>query len=95
MYKYFFTYLLAIVLISSVVIPTFLSFNDVSCELSLEVDAEEESEKIKEIEIKMFAEIGEYFAHKHQEVRTTIVFYSKQYTSVYLNLDSPPPEAIA
>lgn len=95
MHKYLFTYLFTIVLISSIVVPTCLSLCESNYELSIEIDADEESEKTKEIEIKMFAAIDEYATQQQIITTSHIIYFSKSYTSVYLNLDSPPPEVIA
>jgi len=89
MTKFFFIYFLGFLLISSVVASTCLDFCETTYELSLEI--EEESEKIKDTEIEMVTDTVDYTIEKQFEVRSSIVYLSKKYTSVYLNLDSPPP----
>ena len=95
MHKYFFTYLLALVLISSVVIPACLNLMETSYELSIEVDAEEESEKTKDVEIKMFTTSFEYTTQEPFLCKNGIIYFTKKYTSVFLKLDSPPPKEIS
>ena len=93
MHKYLFTYLLAFVLVSSILVPTCLSFCEVSYELSIEIDSEEETEKIKEIEIKILdVAVEDYKSIEVTVFTNNIIYFPKKYTSIYLNLDSPPPK---
>lgn len=94
MHKYFFTYLLTFALVSSIVAPTCFSFCELNYELSLEIDIEEESEKTKEIEIKMFHIIDNFTTKDVVVAKNDIIFFSKDYTSIHLSLDSPPPRLI-
>jgi len=77
---------------SSIIVPSCLSLCENNYELSIEVDADEESEKNKEI--KIFTIIDEYCTKQQLITLNNIFYLSKNYTSVSLNLDSPPPEVI-
>ena len=91
MYKNIFTYLLLLTLLTSVVVPTCLSFSETTYELSVEFDIEEEAEKTKDIEVKMFETVNEFLPNTFFVNKSGVVYFPKKYNSIHLNLDSPPP----
>lgn len=96
MEKYFKTYFLAIVLISTIALPTYFSLITTDYEVSLVIDMEEESEEsepTKDLELKIFPNINTFFTCNLNEYKGKTVFNThKEYNSIFQKLDSPPPE---
>ena len=93
MHKYLFTYLLAMILISSIVVPVCLDLCEISYELVEVVDAEEELETKKDV--KIFYLNDEYAVFKETSIYNNLICFVKEYSSIPLTLDSPPPEVFS
>ena len=96
MYKVLFAYLLTIILLSTVAIPTYLSLTEEICESSLVIDIEEDTdgnEKSENNEVKIINSVVNFsyiFSFISQKKRNSYQF--NQYNSVSKTLESPPPE---
>lgn len=99
MIRIIFTYLFIAVLFTAVVLPTYLSLTK-SCEVSLclndiEEDFEgEETENVKDLEIKLLFTNLLTTSYKQTEILQKVTYLSKEYTSIYGKLESPPPKNI-
>lgn len=95
MNKSFLTYFFALLIISSVVVPTCLTLIEVSCEHSITKDLEEECEasEAKEIKILAFHDVNIFFNSK--KISNEVIFLAKNYTSIAINVNSPPPKFIS
>jgi len=96
MYKTLFAYLLTIILLSTVAIPSYFSITEEIYESSLVIDIEEDTEgkeKSEKNELKIIGlpvEFSSLYNHSSREKSNT--YQSNQYDSVYRKLESPPPE---
>lgn len=100
MLKSLFTYTLAVLLLSSLAIPTIISLSDYEiCETSLLLDIEEDtdskenSKEAKEVKIlsvtTSFLSVCKVFPN--EKIST---YNAKLYQTIYNSLDSPPPELV-
>lgn len=98
MFKYIYTYSLITVLFCNIVLPTYISLFEKKCEITLcvndiEEDLEsEESEKTKDLEIKLLFSEATPVSYKYIETLKKVIYLSKEYSSVYQKLESPPPK---
>lgn len=96
MYKVLFAYLLTIILLSTVAIPTYLSLTEEICESSLVIDIEEDTdgnEKSEKNEIKIISSpINFTSSYTSFSPKKTDSYQFNQYNSVSKTLESPPPE---
>lgn len=94
MNKSFLTYFLAVLIVSSVVVPTCLTIFEISYEHSIAKDVEEECEtsETKEIKIFTFHDVNVVFYSK--ATRNDVIFFAKDYTSLARNVNSPPPKRV-
>jgi len=96
MYKNLFAYLLILILLSSVAIPTYFSITEEICESSLVIDIEEDTdgnEKTEKSEVKIIALPIEFSSfHTCFFKKNSNSHQSDQYNSVYRKLELPPPE---
>ncbi len=98
MFKYIYTYSLIIVLFCNVTLPTYLSLFKEKCEVALcinDVDEDlenEETEKTEDVEIKLL--FIEHMSVTYTDIETLkkVIYLSKEYSSVYQKLESPPPK---
>ncbi len=95
MTRQLYTYLFSLILATSIVLPAYISVTKFNCEVSLELDLEEDGE---ETEITQDNEAK--IAHPTQYLKTyskvtiqnSIIYISTTYSSIFRKLDSPPPE---
>ena len=94
MSKKFITYLL-IVLATSMVSTTYISFCKETCKTSLVLDVEKDcDESLKELEIKFLHPGDETYTYNNKVVQIKLLHKSKAYNSVYQKQENPPPESI-
>jgi len=95
MNKSLLTYLFAFILITSIVVPAYLSILEISYECAIEKDLDEESEtkKIEEVKIltTTFFKLNKGFSYS----LNSIDFYAKDYNSISRKLELPPPELLS
>ena len=87
------------VLLVSIVVPTYISLVEQNCEITevVELGEEEENngkESAKDLEVKLYYsdDNSGFFINLEKKKRNS--FYSKNYTSYQKKLVSPPPESI-
>lgn len=93
--KNFFAYFFIIVLSTAIIVPTCISFLELSSEISLVLDIDEDIEDIeikKDTEIKFLFEYNPLLNYTYTTNKNKIIFLAKEYSSVFRNLDSPPPD---
>ncbi|WP_299156768.1 hypothetical protein [uncultured Tenacibaculum sp.] len=96
MSKNLFAYLLTIILLASVAIPSYYSITEELCESSLIIDIEEDTENNEnseknEIKIIDFSnEFSSVYTLPCRDKKNTYI--SNQYNSISRSLESPPPE---
>ncbi|MCF2875963.1 MULTISPECIES: hypothetical protein [unclassified Tenacibaculum] len=96
MTKNFFVYLLTILLLASVAIPSYYSITEEICESSLAMDIEEDAENSEnseknEIKIIEFSnEFSSSYTLPCRDEKNTYI--SNKYNSISRSLESPPPE---
>lgn len=93
----FITYLLTLVLLATVAIPSYISITEEICESSLVIDIEEESdnnsENSEKTEFKIVSLPPEISSiYKHSNKYQANIYITNQYDSIYKKLESPPPE---
>lgn len=92
------TFLLSIVLLASIVAPTYVSLTEGACEISIlkdkggEDEENQGNESAKDLEVKVYYThpMALFFGNLETKKRTS--FYSKNYSSYQKKLLSPPPE---
>ncbi|WP_299834803.1 hypothetical protein [uncultured Tenacibaculum sp.] len=85
----------SLILLTSIVLPTYLVINNFNCEVSLEIDMEEDGEETeisKDIEIKIVSVLPNFRTYFHKTIQKNIIYISIEYNSIFRNLESPPPE---
>ncbi|WP_075343527.1 hypothetical protein [Tenacibaculum agarivorans] len=95
MKKLFFTYFLVSVLLTSIALPTYVSLLELSYEVEFAIDLEEESEDVeltKDTELKIVNFNTSFLTYTYTTNQKSVIHFSKKYTSIFQNLDSPPPE---
>ncbi|MEN8858481.1 MAG: hypothetical protein ABF260_10525 [Flavobacteriaceae bacterium] len=97
MSKFIFSYLFSFILLASIVAPTYISFSDLQAEATEIVDLGEEeenkgNESVKDLEVKIYYSTTNESLFVSLEKKKRMSFYSKNYTSYYKKLSSPPPE---
>lgn len=96
MSKNFFVYVLTIILLATVAIPTYYSITEELCESSLTIDIEEDTENNENSEknelkiIGLPVEFSSLYTLSSRNEKNT--YLSNQYNSIFTNLESPPPE---
>ena len=97
MNKTIITFLFSLIILSSIVAPTFINYSEANIEITEIVDFGEEeenkgNESTKDLEVKIYYlnDKGEVFPDLENQKR--IRFYSKNYTFSFIKLNSPPPE---
>lgn len=100
MAKLFFTYFFSLIILASIVTPTYLTLSDVKCEATEIADLGEEEENngkesAKDLEVKIYYSNNNESTFVSLEKKKRISFYSKNYTSHYQKLFSPPPESLS
>jgi hypothetical protein len=85
--------------LASVAAPTYFSIIEKTCEIELADVGEEEENKGKEgakdLDVKIYYSLNASFLYQSLEKKKRISFYSKNYTSYYKKLVSPPPELLS
>lgn len=95
MRRLLFTYFLATVFITSVVLPTYLSLIETGYEYSLVInDIEDDSEKTNDLDFKIIHLNEEIIPYKLIKCQSKIAFLLSKYSSLSQKLESPPPEII-
>lgn len=99
MSKIIFTYLFSFILLASIVTPTYLSLTEGDFNFTEIVDFGEEEENkgkesVKDLEVKIYYSDNSESLFVGLEKKKRTSFYSKNYTSHYKKLISPPPEHI-
>lgn len=93
------TYFFSLILLGSIVAPAYMSLVEETCQIEALVDIGEEEENKgkkspKDLEVKI------YYSNNNESLfidlakKKRMNFYSKNYTSYYKKLISPPPEHI-
>jgi hypothetical protein len=100
MSKLVFTYLFSFVLLASIVTPTYISLTEGSCDITAITDLGEEEENkgkesVKDLEVKIYYLDNSESLYISLEKKKRMSFYSKNYTSHYKKLISPPPEQLS
>ena len=83
------------ILLTSIVLPTYISITKFSCEVSLEIDMDEDSEETeitKDNEAKIVTPSPLFKTYSKTKIQNSIVYISTRYNSIFKKLDSPPPE---
>lgn len=90
------TYFFAVILVTSIALPTYLSLSEKACEYSLVLtdleDDSEQTEKNNDTDVKIIHIYQEIIPYKHLKSKHSIVYLSSEYTTLSLKVDSPPPE---
>ena len=95
MSKNIFTYLLILLVASTVVIPTYVSLSEEICETSVIIDTEKDGDEAhKELEIKFLHYHPESFTYNNVISQTKLPYQNKEYNPVYKTQECPPPEVI-
>lgn len=100
MNKHIYSYIFSLIILASIVAPTYTSFSEVKSDVTELADFGEEEENkgnetTKDLEIKI------YYPQKNEalflslEKKKRMSFYSKNYTSYFKKLSSPPPKQIS
>ncbi|MFY0628745.1 MAG: hypothetical protein JXR05_00110 [Flavobacteriaceae bacterium] len=100
MTKVLITYFFSLILIASIITPTYFTLLEGKCEISTLVDMGEDEENKgkeskKDLEVKIYYSLNNSLFYKDLEKKKRIRFYSKNYTSYYKKQVSPPPEFTA
>lgn len=95
--KIIISHIFSLIILASIVMPTYIHFSDINFEITEVVEhAEEEDNKgkesVKDLELKIFySEINEaLYTGLQNKLRTS--FYSKDYFFILNKLNNPPPE---
>ncbi|MEX6626948.1 hypothetical protein [Tenacibaculum salmonis] len=85
----------SILFMSLIVAPTIITLIDDNQDISYFFDLTEEEETnteegLKELKIYSNFDVNIFF--KKIQKRKNVIFYSKNYTSLYLKISTPPPE---
>ena len=87
------------ILLASVVAPTYFSIMEKTCEIEMTDLGEEEENKgkegVKDLDVKIYYAHNASFLYQNLEKKKRIRFYSKNYTSYQKKLVSPPPELLS
>ena len=78
-----------------IALPSYMSICEINCDVSLVIDLDEEAEDveiIKDSEFKIIPNFNTFFNYVYTTNQNKIIFISKEYNSVFQNLDSPPPD---
>ncbi|WP_431167126.1 hypothetical protein [Tenacibaculum halocynthiae] len=94
MSKHLFIYFLTIILITSVVVPTYITLSEKKCESSLVNDTSDNDENIEEFKIKLYYSNDILASYQVTEIVRKVLYLSKTYTSISRKLESPPPELL-
>lgn len=94
------TFFFSLVMLTSIVAPTYLVLAEGSCELVTFNDKGEDeenqgNESIKDLEVKVYYAEHIALLYVNLERKKRIRFYSKNYTSYQKKQLSPPPEILA
>ena len=93
------TYFFSLVLLVSIVAPTYVSLAEGTCEITVADFGEEEEnnskKSVKDFEVKIYYAHDSSSFYLNLEKKKRISFYSKNYTSYQKKLISPPPESLA
>ena len=96
--KKIFTYLLMFILLGGIVVPSYISITEDLCEAAFQLDIEEDTDTNEESEKTELKLLGVPF---QTEKLGLIAFQQKKcgyttkvYTTVYKNLELPPPEQL-
>lgn len=92
------TFFFSLVLLMSIVVPTYITLMEGSCEITEMKDKVGEDEEKKGKEAAKDLEVKTYYANENSSIfiglekKKRISFYSKKYVSYQKKLLSPPPE---
>lgn len=92
------TLFFSLVLLTSIVAPTYITLMEGTCDIATlkDLNGEEEEkkgkEKAKDLEVKTYYANDNSFLFVGLEKKKRISFYSKKYVSYQKKLLSPPPE---
>lgn len=99
MLKNFFTYFFILTLSIAIVAPAFLCVLDLSNEISLAMDEDiediEDIEVTKQSEFKIIPDNNTFVNYRYTTNQNKIIFLAKEYSSIFRNLDSPPPDYLS
>lgn len=92
----FVTYLFTFILITSIVLPAYLSLSENISGYSLVIndieDDTEKNEKNNDIDVKIIHNYQEIISYKNLHSIHNIMYLSSEYNTRSINVDSPPPE---
>ena len=97
MSKTIITFLFSLIILASIVAPTFINFSESTIEITEIVDFGEEeenkgNESIKDLEVKIYYSSDKESLFLGLENNKRIRFCSKSYSFKFTKLNSPPPE---
>ena len=100
MTKHIITYFFSIILLVSIVTPSYLSILEGTYEVTEVADLGEEEENkgnetTKDLDVKIYYPQNSPFFQANLEEEKRVSFYSKNYTSFHKKLISPPPEGLS
>lgn len=94
--KKIFIYFWIILISISIEIPSYISILNIEFETSLLLDVEEEvedAEVLNDNEAKFYTPFSSISKNISPKTKNEIVFITKTYTSLFQNLESPPPKS--
>ena len=100
MTKLVITYFFSIILMVSVVTPSYFSLVEGSCEITALSDLGEDEENkgeetLKELDVKICQSQNNALLQTDVEEKKLVGFYTKNYNSYKKKLSSPPPELLS
>ena len=94
MSKHFITYLLVLLVISSVS-TAYINLSEEICKASIVIDSEKDcDESLKELEIKFLHSDDELHTYKNKISQIKLPYTNKVYNAIYQKQENPPPEII-
>ena len=97
MNKHIYSYLFSLIILAAIVAPTYTTFSIVDSEITEIADFGEEeenkgNESTKDLEIKIYYPQKSESLFLSLEKKKIISYYSKNYSSHFKKLSSPPPK---
>lgn len=95
--KIILSYIFSLIILSSIITPTYIHFSDINFEITEAVDhAEEEENKgketVKDLELKIYYSESNETLYTGLQKKLRMSFYSKNYFFILNKLNNPPPE---
>lgn len=91
MSKQIFIYFLTIILITSVIVPTYITLSEKKCESSIVNDTDSD-ENLEEYKIKLYCSNDIIASYQVVVSQREVLHLTKSYASISKTLESPPPE---